>query len=123
MVICLSGFDSEKLPDELKEAIDLFTKGKFKNSLAIIETLLSSDTFSSKDMRLFEGLYEVIEGTRLLNNLKMEEGYSQLRSGYIKLRSFYPRYKDIYLAKFLDILVKIDTCVLGYCFTYCSNSS
>ena len=99
-----SGINSEKLPLPLKEAVQLFTQRKFKHSLELLEQLLSSGELSDKDRRLVEGLYQVIDGTRLLENYKLEEGFKNLRAGYIKLKTFYPRYKDIYLAKFLEVL-------------------
>jgi hypothetical protein len=92
--------DFQELKGEFKKAIERFIAKDFEASLKIFSQLLEK-VEDPKDKKFLEGFYEVVEGTKYIEVLKIDLGYQSLRSGYLKLKSFYPVYKGVSLSAFL----------------------
>jgi len=93
--------DFAELKEEFKKAVEKFIAKDFESSLNIFSKLLQK-VDDPRDRKFLEGFYEVVEGTKHIEVLRIDVGYQSLRSGYLKLKSFYPSYKGISLSKFLE---------------------
>ncbi len=102
--------------EKFKKAIELFITKDFDASLKLLEEILG-EVEDPRDERFIRAFYEIIEGTKHIEQLNVDLGYQSLKSGYVKLKSYYPAYKGIYLSKFLesveDSLIELRSVVSG----------